>query len=35
VAGSFNNWQPTSTFAMKKDPASGKFLVELTGLTSG
>jgi hypothetical protein len=25
VAGSFNNWQPTSGYAMKKDPATGKF----------
>ncbi|TDE01076.1 alpha-amylase family glycosyl hydrolase [Flavobacterium sandaracinum] len=35
VAGSFNNWQPTGSFAMKKDPASGKFWLELTGLISG
>ncbi|SEN51216.1 Por secretion system C-terminal sorting domain-containing protein [Flavobacterium sp. CF108] len=35
VAGSFNNWQPTSTYAMKKDPTSGKFWLELTGLVSG
>lgn len=35
VAGSFNNWQPTGTFAMKKDPVSGKFWLELTGLVSG
>ena len=35
VAGSFNNWQPTSAYSMKKDPASGKFWLELTGLTSG
>jgi 1,4-alpha-glucan branching enzyme len=35
VAGSFNNWQPSNAFAMKKDPASGKFWLELTGLTSG
>lgn len=34
VAGSFNNWQPTPNFAMKKDPASTKFWLELTGLTS-
>uniref|UniRef100_UPI00404A041E alpha-amylase family glycosyl hydrolase n=1 Tax=Flavobacterium sp. TaxID=239 RepID=UPI00404A041E len=33
VAGSFNNWQPSSAFAMKKDPASGKFWLELTNLT--
>jgi len=35
VAGSFNNWTPTSAYAMKKDPVSGKFWLELTGLTSG
>jgi glycosidase len=35
VAGSFNNWQPTTAYSMKKDPASGKFWLELTGLTSG
>lgn len=35
VAGSFNNWQPTTTHAMKKDPTTGKFWLELTGLTAG
>jgi hypothetical protein len=37
VAGSFNNWQPGSSYAMKKDATSGstKFWLELTGLTSG
>ncbi len=37
VAGSFNNWQPNATYAMKKDntPSSTKFWLELTGLTSG
>lgn len=35
VAGSFNNWQPNSSYAMKKDPASGEFWLELAGLTSG
>lgn len=35
VAGSFNNWQPTSTYAMKKDPTSGKFWLELTSLVAG
>lgn len=35
VAGSFNNWTPTLTHAMKKDPATGKFWLELTGLTPG
>lgn len=35
VAGSFNNWQPSTIDAMKKDPISGKFWLELSGLTSG
>jgi len=35
VAGSFNNWQPNTSYAMKKDPSSTKFWLELTGLTSG
>jgi len=35
VAGNFNNWQPTSAYAMKKDPSSGKFWLEITGLVSG
>lgn len=35
VAGSFNNYQPASTHAMKKDPSTGKFWLELTGLTPG
>jgi 1,4-alpha-glucan branching enzyme len=35
VAGSFNNWQPSSSYAMKKDPTSGKFWLELAGLVSG
>ncbi len=35
VAGSFNNWQPTSAYAMKKDPDTGKFWLELTDLTPG
>ncbi|WP_394776392.1 alpha-amylase family glycosyl hydrolase [Flavobacterium sp.] len=35
VAGSFNNWNPSSAYAMKKDPVSGKFWLELTGLVSG
>jgi 1,4-alpha-glucan branching enzyme len=35
VAGSFNNWQPTADYLMKKDPTSGKFWVEITGLTTG
>ena len=35
VAGSFNNWNPESSYAMKKDPTSGKFWIELSGLVSG
>lgn len=35
VAGSFNNWQPVNAHAMKKDPSTGKFWLELTGLVSG
>ncbi len=35
VAGSFNNWQPSLSFAMKKDPTTSKFWLELTGLTAG
>lgn len=33
VAGSFNNWTPTSAYAMKKD--GNNFWLELTGLTAG
>ncbi|MEZ7504182.1 alpha-amylase family glycosyl hydrolase [Flavobacterium sp. Arc2] len=35
VAGSFNGWEPNTNYAMKKDPSSGKFWLELTGLISG
>lgn len=35
VAGSFNNYVPDNSYAMKKDPTTGKFWLELTGLTSG
>ena len=35
VAGTFNNYQPTSAYAMRLDPATGKFWLELTGLTAG
>lgn len=35
VAGSFNNYNPNSSYAMKKDGASSKFWLELTGLTAG
>lgn len=34
VAGSFNNYQPGPSHAMKKDPSTGKFWLELTGLTA-
>ncbi len=34
IAGSFNNWTPTAGYAMKKDPATGKFWLELTGLSN-
>jgi glycosidase len=35
VAGTFNNWAPFSQYLMRKDPASGKFWLEITGLTPG
>jgi len=35
VAGSFNNWQPGNSYAMKKDTGSDKFWVEITGLNAG
>jgi 1,4-alpha-glucan branching enzyme len=37
VAGNFNNWNPNSTYLMKRDATSGstKFWLELTGLTPG
>ena len=35
VAGSFNNWQPDTSYSMKKDVSSSKFWLELTGLTPG
>ncbi len=35
VAGSFNDYQPTDAYAMKKDPATGKYWLTLTGLTAG
>ncbi|WP_439132957.1 alpha-amylase family glycosyl hydrolase [Polaribacter sp.] len=35
VAGSFNNYAPTDDYNMKKDPATGKFWLELSNLTSG
>ena len=33
VAGSFNNWKPAAVYAMKKDGTTGKFWLQLTGLT--
>lgn len=36
LAGSFNNYQPDISYAMKKDPTrNNKFWIELTNLTSG
>lgn len=35
VAGSFNNYQPDNNYAMKRNPDSSKFWLELTGLTPG
>lgn len=36
VAGSFNNWQPDNSYAMKRDPTrNNKYWITLTGLTPG
>ncbi|TXG36653.1 alpha-amylase family glycosyl hydrolase [Seonamhaeicola maritimus] len=35
VAGSFNNYNPGASYLMKKDPSTGIFWLELTGLISG
>jgi glycosidase len=36
VAGSFNNWKPDASYAMKRDPSrNNKFWITLTGLTPG
>ncbi|WP_298155767.1 alpha-amylase family glycosyl hydrolase [Flavobacterium sp.] len=38
LAGSFNNWQPDTSYAMKKDPDfanNGKLWIEVSGLTPG
>jgi 1,4-alpha-glucan branching enzyme len=35
VAGSFNNWQPDGNYAMRRDPATNIFWLELNGLTPG
>jgi 1,4-alpha-glucan branching enzyme len=35
IAGSFNNYTPTDSYVMKKDPSTGKFWLPITGLTPG
>jgi len=35
IAGSWNNYTPTNGDVMKRDPSTGKYWLELTGLTSG
>ena len=35
IAGSFNNWLPTSTHLMNKNTTGTKFWLEVTGLTPG
>jgi glycosidase len=35
VAGTFNNWAPFSQYLMRKDPTTGKYWLEITGLTPG
>ena len=35
IAGSWNNYTPTNADVMKRDPSTGKYWLELTGLTSG
>lgn len=35
VAGSFNGWQPDSSYAMKQESGTSLFWIELTGLTPG
>jgi 1,4-alpha-glucan branching enzyme len=35
VASSFNSWKPAAIDAMKKDGTTGKFWLEITGLTPG
>ncbi|WP_460217741.1 alpha-amylase family glycosyl hydrolase [Psychroserpens sp. MEBiC05023] len=35
VAGSFNNYTPTNAHVMKRDGSTGKYWIELTGLTPG
>lgn len=35
IAGSWNGYNPTNSDVMKRDPSTGKYWLELTGLTSG
>ncbi|MFK7783368.1 hypothetical protein [Psychroserpens sp.] len=35
IAGSFNNYTPGNSDVMKRDPATGKYWLEVTGLTPG
>jgi 1,4-alpha-glucan branching enzyme len=35
VAGSFNNWQPYSAYALKQESGTSLFWIELSGLTPG
>jgi 1,4-alpha-glucan branching enzyme len=35
IAGSWNNYSPTNSDVMKRDPGTGKYWLELSGLTSG
>ncbi|WP_040280282.1 alpha-amylase family glycosyl hydrolase [Psychroserpens damuponensis] len=35
IAGSFNNYNPSNADVMKRDPSTGKYWLEITGLTPG
>ncbi|SDG93474.1 alpha-amylase family glycosyl hydrolase [Winogradskyella thalassocola] len=35
VAGSWNNYSPSNSDVMKRDPSTGKYWLEVSGLTSG
>ncbi|MGS2725352.1 alpha-amylase family glycosyl hydrolase [Psychroserpens sp. BH13MA-6] len=35
VAGSFNNYMPSNADVMKRDPSTGKYWLEITGLSAG
>ncbi|WP_179318285.1 alpha-amylase family glycosyl hydrolase [Winogradskyella helgolandensis] len=35
VAGSWNNYEPSNSDVMKRDPSTGKYWLEVSGLTSG